>query len=69
MKRLVVEYTGKLVEVRHSYDDFDRFSSYGGLLQPLLSLDLAVQTRHILQTIQVTRMNGTYNGVLETSTR
>jgi len=69
IKRLVVEWTGALVEFRHSYNDFERFICYGGRLELRLSLDSAVQTRHILQTIWATRRNGQYIWFLETSTR
>jgi len=37
-KRLEVEWTGTLVEFRHTYDDFDRFHSYCSCLEPRLSL-------------------------------
>jgi len=33
MRRLVVEWTGTLYKYRHSCNDFDRFNSYGGLLE------------------------------------
>jgi len=65
IKQLVVEWTGMLVEFRHSYDDFDCFNSYGGRSELWLSL----QTRHILQTIRARRRNGQYIWVSETSTR
>jgi len=68
IKGLVVEWTGRLLEFRHSYDDFDRFFSFSSRLELQLSLDLAVQSRHILQTIRATRRNGQYIWVLETST-
>jgi len=69
IKRVVVEWTGTLVEFLHSYDDFDRFISYGGRLELRLSLYSAVQTRHILQPIRATRRNAQYIWVSETSTR
>jgi len=68
IKRLVEEWIGKLVEFHHSYDHFDCFISYGGRLEIRLSPCLAVQTRHILQTVRVTRRNGQYIWVSETST-
>ena len=68
IKRPVVEWTGMLVEFCHSYDDIDLFNSYGGRLELRFSLYSAVQTRHFLQTIWVTRRNGQYIWVLETST-
>jgi len=68
IKRLVVEWTGMLVEFRQSYDDFDCFISYGGRLEPRMSLYSAVQTRHNLETTRETRRNGEYIWVLETST-
>jgi len=33
IKQLVVELTGTLHEFRRSYDDFYRFSSYGGCFE------------------------------------
>ena len=69
IKRLVVEWTGMLVEFRHSYDDFDHFNRYGGRLELKLSLYSAIRTRHILQTILATRRNGQYIWVSETSTQ
>jgi len=64
-----VEWTGTLVEFRHSKDDFDLIISYGGSLEQRLSLYSAVQTRHILQTILAAGRNTQYIWVLETSTR
>jgi hypothetical protein len=64
----VVEWTGMLVDLRHTYNDFDRFISYGGHLQLWLALYSAVQPRHILQTIWASRENGQYIWVSETST-
>jgi len=58
IKRLVVKCTGTLVEFCHSYDDCDRFNSYGSRVELWLSLYLGVQTRHIIQTIWVTGWNG-----------
>jgi hypothetical protein len=69
IKRLVVEWTGTLVEFRHSYDDLDPFMSYGGRLELLLSLHSVVQTRHILQTILATKRNGQYIWDSESSIR
>ena len=69
IKRLVVEWTGTSVEFGHSYNDFDRFNSYGGRLELWLSLHSALQTRHILQTIRATRKNGQYIWVSATSTQ
>jgi len=69
INQLVVEWTGMLVEFRHSYDDFDHFNSYGGRLELQLSLYSAVQTRHILQTIRATRRNGQYIRISETLTQ
>jgi len=69
IKWLVVEWTGTLVEFRHSYNDFDRFISNGGRLELRLFLCSAAQTRHILQTIRATRRNGQYIWVSGTSTR
>jgi hypothetical protein len=66
IERLVVEWTGRLVEFRYSYDDFDRSNSYGGRLERWFSLYSAVQTRHILQTIRATTRNGQYIWVLVT---
>jgi len=68
IKRLVVEWTGTLVEFHHSYDDIDRFDGYSGRLELWLSQYSAVQTRRILQTIRVTRWKGQYYRVSETST-
>jgi len=68
IKQLVVKWTGTSVEFHHSYDDFDRFNSYGGCMELLLSLDSAVQTRDFLQTIQTTWMNGQHIWVSETLT-
>ena len=68
IQRLEEEWTGTLVEFRHSKNDFHRFISYGGRLEQRLSLYSAVQTRHILQTICATRRNGQYIWVSETST-
>jgi len=68
IKRLVVEWTGTLVKFRHSYYDVDRFISYSSRLELQLSLYLAVQTGHILQTLQGTRRNGQYIWVSETLT-
>jgi len=65
IQRLVVEWTGGLVEFCHCYMVFDHFNCYGGQLELRLSLDLAVQTRHILQTIWGTRRNGQYIWVPE----
>ena len=65
----VVEYTGKLVEFRHSCEGFDRFNCHGGYMELQLSLDLAVRTRQILQTIRATRRHDQYIAVMETSTR
>jgi hypothetical protein len=48
----VVELTGTLDELRHSYNEFNYSISYGSRLEPRSSLYLAVQTSHILQTIQ-----------------
>jgi len=69
IKRMVVKWTGTLVESRHSYGDFDQLIHYGGRLELRLSLHSAVQTRHILQTIRATRRNGEYVWVSGTSTR
>jgi len=68
-RRVVVEWTGTLVEFHHSYDDFNHFNSYGGRLELWLSLYLAVLTIHIVQSIQATRRNGQYISVSESSTR
>jgi len=58
-----------LLEFRHSYNDFDRFTSYSGHLELRMSHYSAVQTSHILQTIRATRRNGQYIWVSETLTR
>lgn len=68
IKRLEVEWTGTLVDCRHSDDDLDCFISDGCRLELWLSLYWAVQTRHILQTNQATRRNGQIIWILETST-
>jgi len=68
IKRLVVEWTGTVVEFRNSYNNFDCFNSYDGRWELRKSLHLSVQTRHILLTITVTRRNGQYTWVSETST-
>ena len=68
IKWLVVEWTCRLVEFHHNYNDFDCFISYGSRLELWLSLGWAVQTRHISQTIQATRINGQYIWVSEPST-
>jgi len=69
IKRLVVAWTSTWVEFCHRYDDFDRFNIFSGHLELQSSLYLAVQTRHILQTVRVTSRNGRYIWVSETSTR
>jgi len=69
IKRLVVEWTGMLIECRHGCNDFDLSSSYGGSLALRLSLHSAVQTRYILQTTRVTGRNAQYSRVWESSTR
>jgi len=69
IKRLVVEWTGTLVEFRHTYNEFDCFHSYSGRFELQLSLYYAVQFRHILQTILATRRTGHYIWVSETSTQ
>jgi hypothetical protein len=66
---LLVEWTSTLVGFHHSYNDFDRLIRYGCCLELQLSLHLAVQTRHFLQTIGATRRNGHYIWVSEMSTR
>ena len=66
---LAVESTCMLVEFCHSYDDFDCFNAYGRLLELWLSLYSAVQTRHVLQNVWMTRRNGLYVWVPESSTR
>jgi len=68
IKRLVVEWTGTLAQFHHGYDDFDRFISYSGCLEPPLSLYSAFETRHIVQIIQATRGNHQNIWVSETST-
>jgi len=67
IKRWVVEWTCTFVEFRHCYDEFDHFNCHGGRLEPQLSVDSAVHSRHILQTIRVTRSNWQYIWVSETS--
>jgi len=66
---LVVEGIRMLVEFHHWYNDFNRINSYGGRLELWLFVYLAVQTRYILQTIQVTWWNGQYIWVSEISAR
>jgi len=68
IKRLVVGWTGTLVKFCQSSDDFDRMNSYGSCLELQVSLYLAVQTRHILQTIWAMRRNDLHISVLQTST-
>jgi len=58
IQRLVVEWTGTLVESRHGYNDDDNFISYGRRLELRLSHYSAVQTRHNLWTICATRSDG-----------
>jgi len=69
IKRLVVEWTGMLVEFCDSYDDFDRFHSCHGRLERPSSAYLAGRTRHIIYTIRATRRNGQYLLLSEISTR
>ena len=56
-----------IVQLCYSYNDFDPFNSYFRHLELSLSLFTAIQTSHILQTIQVTRRNVEYISYLETS--
>jgi len=66
LKRLVVEWTGTLVQFGSSYDGCDCLHSYSGHLGLRLYLYSTVQTRHILNTIWATRRNCQYIGILET---
>jgi len=69
INQLVVEWPGTSVEFNHSYDDFDNFNRYSCRLELRLFLYPAVQSRHIIKTIRLTRTNGLYIWVLETSTQ
>ena len=69
IKQLLVECTWMLVEFYHTYHDFDYYNRYSCLLEVQLSLYLAVQTRHIWQSIQVTRRNSQNIWLCERSTR
>jgi len=62
-------WMSRLVEYCRRYNDFDSFNSYGCPLELRWSLHSGAQTRHILPTFRVTRMNHHDIWVSETSTR
>jgi hypothetical protein len=69
VKQQVVAWTGMLVDVHHSYNNFDHYNFSSGRLQIQLSHPSAVQTSLILQTILATRRNGQYICVSEILTQ
>jgi len=69
IKWLVVEWTGTLVELHHSCDDWDRLTGYSSGLEPWLICCLAVQTSEIVQTLRARTQHVQCICVLETYAR
>lgn len=64
-----MEWTGKIVEFPHSYNDFDYFSDHGCCLKLRLSLSLAAHVRHIFDTVCAAWFDGQYIPIFDTSPR